>query len=86
MITPPPCASMGWTAAWQHRNAPVRLTCQSLVPALQGVILEGARPVLPVHCLRVELGVEGGAVDQDIQPAEGFQGSLHHAADRSRAR
>ncbi len=82
MIDPPPCASMGFTAAWQHRNIPGQVNADRLVPAFQRVVFEGAC-LLPV-VLGVELRIQGSAVDQDIQLGIGFQGSLHHTAYRFR--
>ena len=48
---------------------------QGLVPGFQGIIFEGAgSAVLARLMLRVELGIQGGAVDQDVQPAERLPG------------
>ncbi len=77
MITPPPCASIGCTAAWQHRKAPVRLTRSACSQAGSGKSSNAPDPEgLASLCrvLGVELGVQSGAVDQDIQAAKGLQG------------
>ena len=76
MITPLPWASIGLTAAWQHRNAPVRLTSRAWFQASRGKSSKA-----PMAALRwissssmswVEFRVEGGAVDQDVQPPKVF--------------